>query len=82
MRKTRRLSLILGSVIALIIITALQAHKYSPVTGPIGRPISEMHDSRGQEARGSIPLTGRLAGRQPNLGMGDLRRFEAFQETK
>jgi hypothetical protein len=82
MSKTRRLSLILGSVVALIIITALQAYKYTPVTGQGRQPISESLDSGRLGAQVLVPLTGRLAGNQPNPGIGDLRRFEAFQETK
>ncbi len=46
MRTSRRFSLILGSVLALMIIYAIQAYQYSPVAGQGSLPATGMGELR------------------------------------
>ncbi len=69
MNATRRLTLIIGSVLALAAIIALQASRFSPVLTQTDQPAIGIGNLRYYEAQQSSSIA----------GMGDLRRYEAAQ---
>ncbi len=69
MNATRRLTLIIGSVLALAVIIALQASRFSPVLTQTDQPAIGIGNLRYYEAQQSSSIA----------GMGDLRRYEAAQ---
>jgi hypothetical protein len=82
MSTTRRLSLILGAVLALILIGGWQVYQFSSTPMPGSQPFTGMGELRRFEAEALIiPVTGRSGSSLPMAGMGNLRRFEVEQQS-